>query len=155
MSKSPVLILLLAILCSCAEDRLYEAKNDFDNGSWHVDDQIQFEFDIESNAISYNLSLSLRHTLDYPFHNLYYQYQLIDQDENIVTERLVNLELFNPKSGRPIGSGIGVYRDLETLVEENLSFSTTGRYKISLKHYMRPEVLQGIISVGIKVKKNQ
>jgi gliding motility-associated lipoprotein GldH len=154
MKKNTLVFLLLPMLWSCVGDSFFEAKHDFDNGNWSVDEQIQFEFEVETNAIVYELYLSLRHTLDYPFHNLYFQYQLIDQDENILKERLVNLELFDSKTGRPIGSGIGVYRDLETRIEEGISLNNNGKYKVVVMHYMRPDVLQGIQSIGIKVSQN-
>ncbi|MCC5928028.1 MAG: gliding motility lipoprotein GldH [Cyclobacteriaceae bacterium] len=155
MNRCSLFFLLLPVLWSCAGDRLYEAKEDFDKGNWSVSQEVQFEFEIKSDEIAYDLHLSLRHDLDYPFHNLYFKYQLYDQDENVLKERLVNLDLFNPKTGSPIGSGIGIYRDLETLIEEGISFKSVGNYKVTLVHYMRPEILQGIHSIGIKLKENQ
>ncbi|MGF1635798.1 MAG: gliding motility lipoprotein GldH [Cyclobacteriaceae bacterium] len=146
-------LFFLIFVTGCDNQRLFEEKADFENMTWPIGAPATFEFDISDTDLSYNLYVSIRNSIDYPFHNLYLMHQLQDPEGAVISKSLNNIILFDPKTGRPEGKGVGTTRDLQKLLMSDQKFEKSGKYKIRLDQYMRPDVLLGVASVGIRVEK--
>jgi gliding motility-associated lipoprotein GldH len=61
--------------------------------------------------------------------------------------------LFNQKTGKPYGDGLGDIFDNRIAAPklQKYQFSRPGKYKWTLGHNMRPDPLQGMMSIGAEV----
>lgn len=134
------------ILTGCNGNRVFEKYEGFKTATWDVSDTVSFEVD---NLPSPSSTLvAIKYTKDYEFRNLYVRYFLKDSLGNTVETKLLDIPLFDSKTGKPLGDGYGsTFTKYDTLPLEN-TFST-----IQLLQYMRVEKLPGIETVGIKVLK--
>lgn len=143
---------LSIMLTSCDTNRVFEDYKDLEAGVWTKDQAISFDFQIEDTQLSYNIYANIRNASAYPYHNLYFQYTLKDSSGNVLKEELQNVNLFDPKTGEPYGSGLGDLFDHQPLVLEDYEFTASGQYTISFEQYMRRDTLPMILSVGTRVE---
>lgn len=145
------LFLLVLGIASCNTDRVFEEYQGMPELHWNVEDTVGFEIE----AIDANTSLpllGLRYNDTYEFHNLYVRYLLTDSVGKVVADSLVNIHLFDAKSGKPLGSGFGnVYTKFDTL--PNLGIPQGQKHQYRFIQYMRTEELKGIEAVGLKISR--
>jgi gliding motility-associated lipoprotein GldH len=70
-----------------------------------------------------------------------------------VEARLQELTLLDPKTGKPLGKGLGDIFDHQIVALPNYRFQKSGTYTIKLKQYMRQDPLPDVMSVGVRVEK--
>ncbi len=145
----------VAILFSCDSARVYEENKDFEGPYWPKNDVPEFTFKIEDTAKSYDISINVRNGFDYPFYNLYYEYDIKDSTGNTLQKDMLELILFDSKTGEPFGGGLGDLFDHQKPVIENYQFPQPGQYTISFTHFMRVDTLPLILSVGARVEKSE
>lgn len=146
-----LMVLLFSILLSCTEDRVYEANYDFNKSGWPIGEAATFNFEISDNSQYYRLIFNLRHDLVYPYRNIYVHYKLSDSTNSILDKALVNYQVFTPKEGKPLGSGISNIFTYQEVMIDSLLFPYVGKYELEMEQYMRTDSLAGIYSVGIKI----
>ena len=144
--------MLFFTLTACDSSRVYEDYNDLEEAFWHLDSAQSFSFEIIDTTRSYNLLATFRNASSYPFYNLYFQYTLEDSSGLILSQQLKEVELFDPKTGEPFGSGLGDLFDHSFAVEESYQFDSPGEYTLSFEQYMRRDTLPFILSVGARVE---
>lgn len=141
-------LLLSIILVSC-DNTTYENYYSFYNNGWHTDSAITLSYIILDTNKTYNLSLKIRHTVDYEFRNLFVF--LEDKNKDTVEIILAN------KNGKWLGEGISDVREFEYVFDNQRSFIRQGEYSIKLEQAMRygeeakREVLEHILDVGLIV----
>lgn len=145
----------MMIIFACGTDRVYEENIDFQNRVWPVDSVAAFSFRINDTTVDYNLYFNIRNTADYPFHNIYVQYNLQDSTGNVLREELVNKSLFAEKSGEPLGDGLGDIFSHQFPLVTGYKFPNSGLYRLKMQQYMRLDSLPGIVSLGAKVIKTE
>ena len=147
--------LFASLTSSCDSNRLFEVNNTFKNKHWESDSIQMFEFEIEEKTIAYNILFNIRNSSDFPYNNIYVKYSLEDTLNNIIEEQLVNYDLFDSKTGKPLGqSGIGDLFDHQFLLLDNYSFERSGKYIFKVQQYMRVDTLSGVLAAGFRVEKN-
>lgn len=149
-------LIVLTIFCSfasCDESRVFEENSDIENKIWIADSILNFDIDIQESKETYNLYINIRNSVSYPYENIYLTYYLKDTLGNQLESELVNFNLFDPKTGRPLGDGLGDIFDHQFLVLDNYKFQKPGRYVLQLQQYMRMDSLPEILSAGIRVDK--
>lgn len=145
--------LLLTIgLYSCDSSRIYEEFNEVDR-FWRTEETLSYEFEIEDAQVAYSVIAEFKNDLTYPYRNFYFNYRLLTSTDSVLKESLEQIQLFEPKSGKPYGSGIGDQYNNEMVLEENIQFPGTGNYQIDLKQFMRVDSLTGIQRVGVRIEK--
>ncbi|MEP5612649.1 MAG: gliding motility lipoprotein GldH [Cyclobacteriaceae bacterium] len=149
--KYYVMILLL-FLVACDSSRVYEDYDNMDEAFWHMDSVKKFTFEISDVEREYNLLATFRNSSTYPFYNIYFQYSITDSLDSVVVQQLTEADLFDPKTGQPIGSGLGDMFDHSVPLLENYVFSVPGVYNIKLQQQMRLDSLPFILSVGARVE---
>lgn len=142
-------------LYSCSGGILIDQSQDMSNGVWHVDSLATFDYSVQDTLQSYNISYLVRYAIDYPYYNLYVTYYLEDSSGNILSTQQQELILFDKKTGKPLGQGVGDLYDREIKIFENYQFDRAMQYQFKVKHYMRMQELPGILSFGLKVEKSQ
>ncbi|WP_258102574.1 gliding motility lipoprotein GldH [Marinoscillum sp. MHG1-6] len=146
------LIALLAVLFSCDPKRVYEENQEIVGEFWYVDSLKSFEFEVPDATSRYNLYANITQQSDYHFYNLYYRYYLRDSTGKELVSDLANIDLFHPKTGEPLGDGLGDLFDNRDKILSTYEFPYAGKYKISFQQYMRMDSLPGIKSVGARLE---
>jgi gliding motility-associated lipoprotein GldH len=140
---------LCCLLFSCDANRVYENYTDFEDGSWGLEEAVSFDI----RAIQPKSTIpvvSIRYTDTYEFHNLYVRFVQEDSTASVLQDTLVNIALFDSKSGRPKGKGFGNRHTVyDTLLGNGKVFPETTQ--ITIWQYMRKDRLEGIESVGVKL----
>lgn len=152
MNRSSIFAALFIISFSfsaCNFDSTFEEDIDFNEGTWHMDTLAVFEF--ESEKVEKNIEIKLRSNLDYPFYNLYLKLELIDSLGRRLQDTLLGFDLYDQKTGKPIGKGNSIYQ-LNAVALPNYEFPYEGKYEIRLAQYMRRATLPGILSAGIRIE---
>ncbi|NQZ75409.1 MAG: gliding motility lipoprotein GldH [Ekhidna sp.] len=147
-----ILLTIGMLLLACDSTRVYEDFNDMEEAFWHLDSVQRFDFKIVDADTKYNVKATFRNASSYPFYNLYFQYTLSDSLDIVLAQELKQVDLFDPKTGEPFGSGLGDLFDHSFILEENFSFDSPGTYSLSLEQYMRRDTLPFILSVGARVE---
>ena len=141
-------------LTSCDPHRLYEDNVEFKDRTWKVYEEPRFEFIIPDTSQRYNLYYNVRNSLDYPYARIFITYHLYDSTGKELSTKLVYHDLFDQKTGRPLGdSGLGDLYDHGFLLLNEHRFNYKGKYSVKLDQFMRQDTLKGVIAVGVRVEK--
>ncbi|GGZ41220.1 hypothetical protein GCM10007049_38220 [Echinicola pacifica] len=138
-------------MISCDQARLVEEYQSFEELSWPAEDTLSFMVPAIPNEGAL-ATLRVKYNEEYDYHNLYLRYILRDSTGSIQTNKLIYLKLFDPKSGKPLGSGYGnSFTVVDTL--PSLKATALQNSKMQFIQYMRSNALDGIESLGIKIEK--
>lgn len=153
-----IFLILFTGLYACDESRVYEKNKDIPEHAWHKDSTLLFDVQIKESGIPYNIYYNIRNAVSYPAQNLYLRIEVQDSSGNTLTSDLNNIELFDPKTGKPYGDGLGDIFDHQVKVLDHFIFPDSGAYEIMVQHRMREKImvdnrLPYIMSVGIRVEK--
>ena len=149
------LLFSLSFLFSCDSNRIYEDNLEFKDHAWKVTEEARFSFTIPDTARRYNLYYNVRNTLDYPYARIFITYHLYDSTGSELSRKLVFHDLFDQKTGRPLGdSGLGDLYDHRFPLLEHRRFSYRGKYSVKLDQFMRQDTLQGVVAVGVRVEED-
>ena len=151
-SKSTMALLLLWMLSlaitACNKGRVYESFQDLKALNWVVSDTVSFAVDSIDLGLDLNAIIGIRYNDKYEYNNLYLRYILRDSVERIVTDSLLNIHLFDPRTGQPLGQGFGNRRIKYDTLPGNLVIPDA---TFQFIQYMRKDSLAGIESVGLKI----
>ena len=147
-----ILLGLFFTVVSCDSKGVFEEKKDFPELYWIFNNPAEFEFEIIDVEKKYNLLFNIRNTAKYQYQNIYLQYYLEDSTGRLLSKELKNIQLFNSKTGIPIGKGIGDYYDIERIFLDDYSFPSKGKYNLRIDQFMRQDSLPEISSVGLRVE---
>jgi len=145
------IIFFTIFLSSCTEDRYFEKNQDFEDRVWNMDESAKFNFEIDSVELPYRIKLNIRNTMEYPYRNLYIQYNLEYQNEKL-TEKLHEIQLFEGKTGKPYGEPQSEIYSHQLLIQDSVYFPNKGSYTVILNQYMREKELKGMVSVGLRIE---
>lgn len=152
MQNLLILLVLALFHISCDSNRTSEQNIDI-KGYWKTDSIAKFNFVIEEPNEDYNVYFSLRNGVEFPHSNIYFKYSLMDSLGTIIESDLVNFQLFNAKTGYPLGNGIGDIFEHQYELLTKYQFETSGTYWLSFQQYMRYDSLPEIYSVGYRIEK--
>ncbi|MCR9251916.1 MAG: gliding motility lipoprotein GldH [bacterium] len=139
-------------ITSCGgPDKVFEDYSNIVKESWHQDSLVSFDINIDQVEQPLNLGVTLRYGLTYAYTNVYINYRVTKEDGTLVKSELEEVVLFDPKTGKPLGSGMSDVFDIESNFLESYNFPEAGKYAVSFQQYMRVEELPDIVSVGLKV----
>lgn len=148
--------ILLVFVCfiwvgsSCSGDRAYEEFHSFESVSWNEKDSVVFNLSELKERNGKNL-IAVRFTGSFPFSNFYVRVISKDSTGIILENKLINIPLFDSKTGKPKGIGFG---DTYTFYD-TLPFQVPANTdKLIYLQYMRNENIPGIEAIGFKVLKD-
>ncbi|WPR75815.1 gliding motility lipoprotein GldH [Algoriphagus sp. NG3] len=145
--KHCLFILLILVFQACSDGRVYEDFHNMPNHSWSVADSLVFELEDVQLINTPNL-IAVKFNEDYAFSNCYLRIISKDSSGVILDNKLVNIKLFDQKSGEPLGKGFGnSYTRYDTLP----FFFPQNTKSVTLLQYMRQDRLPGVEAVGIKI----
>jgi gliding motility-associated lipoprotein GldH len=144
-----LLFSLFLIGIGCSDDRIFEEFQEINSANWELKDTIRFDLN-KLNMANRKSLIAIRFNESYAFSNCYVKIISYDSTDNLLENRLINMPLFDSKSGEPLGKGVGnTYTKYDT-IPFALNPKTS---KLALLQYMRTDQLKGIESVGIKILK--
>jgi gliding motility-associated lipoprotein GldH len=142
-------IVSILVVSACTDGRIYENFHALPNQNWGIQDSLVFHFQDVELVNSPNL-IAVKFNEKYSFSNCYLRVISKDSLGMILDNKLVNMILFDPKSGEPLGDGFGNsytrYDTLPFLFDQQTK-------SVTLLQYMRQDQLPGIEAVGIKILK--
>jgi gliding motility-associated lipoprotein GldH len=142
-------LLLIFLAHACSSDRIFEDYQGMESLTWAVSDTVSFEFTPENNEKAVS-TIGIRYNDNYEFHNLYVRFLLKDSLGQPMVDSLLNINLFDVKTGKPLGDGFGnIFTKYDTLPMEQIYDNQ--HVKIQFIQYMRKEELEGIEAVGLKI----
>ncbi|MGM0944616.1 MAG: gliding motility lipoprotein GldH [Bacteroidota bacterium] len=145
--KILILVVISTLLLSCDGNRIYEDFVSVNQQSWAETDSLSFDLkglDLQEKKTL----LAIRYNENYNFSNCYIRIISKDSTGLILENKLLNIPLFDSKTGEPLGKGYGsTFTKYDTL-PFSLKSTTEG---LTLLQYMRVETLPGIEAAGIKV----
>ena len=147
---SAFLIILLALTFSCSQNRVYEKFYAIQEMEWAANDSLVFDLNELPSVVGKSL-IGLRYNERYTHSNCYIRLVFLDSVGKPLQSKLLNVPVFNSKTGQPMGKGFGsTYTKYDTL-----PFSLPAETKeLVVKQYMRQEKLVGIEAVGLKILKS-
>ncbi|WP_339044687.1 gliding motility lipoprotein GldH [Cardinium endosymbiont of Tipula unca] len=151
MKKKQFLVWLIAFfIFGCEDDHLIQKVFEFPRNAWDVEKKTFCEFNIVSPDQPYDLVLLVNSNAIYPYQNLYIRYCL--EGEEVSESAMIELQLFDKKTGKPLGYGWGDTKLYQFSLLSNYIFKKTGVYRFQLEHVMRQKVLLGIERVVFRIK---
>lgn len=134
---------------ACDKNRVFEEYQGMNELKWAISDTVSFEL-VPTTSDTVMSSIGVKYNDRFAFHNLYVRYLLKDSLGNHLQDSLINIFLFDPKTGKPLGDGYGnVFTLFDTL--PLLHLQQNQGLKVQLIQYMRKEQLEGIEAVGLKI----
>jgi gliding motility-associated lipoprotein GldH len=144
-------VLWATVVWACSNNRLYEGYKNFPAKQWLVDSAAVFKFDVTDESKSYTLNYGIRHTIGYPYYNIYLDYTLKDITGKVLITKRIDNNLLDPKTGEPYGKGIGDLYDHEFIASQDFKFPKKGTYLVELKQAMRLDTLPEVVAVELNV----
>jgi gliding motility-associated lipoprotein GldH len=153
MKKVIYFSLVWAILSACTGSSDIKEIRDFKGNEWEIAKKVTFTFKIADTLKTYNFNYLLRNSISYPYYNIYLNQSLVGPDGKVLSASMDEIILFNEKTGKPYGDGIGDIFDNRVAAPKltNFKLKKAGTYKWTISHNMRPDPLTGIMSLGIEV----
>lgn len=153
-----LLIFFVLGFSSCTDENIISEAAIAIENEWNRDNELVYEIDITDTISTYTVSAILQNTHDYQFCNLYLKYAVENDSNKMIASNFVELSLYSPTSGKPLGKEF-ILSDMQEgsyVLNYKLKFNELGKHKILLKHQMRDnQNLTGLKSVGVQVKKNE
>lgn len=150
MRKLLPLVCVLISLVACNQQQVYSEFHSVEQAGWHIDSLVKYTVDISDSTARYELVITLRHTTQYPYQNIWL---FVDKSfGNTLLQRDTVEGMMADNYGRWLGKGIMRYT-LPLLYDDACWFPCSGEYTFSIQQGMRTECLQGISDVGLQVVK--
>ena len=144
-------VFIVAILFSC-NNVTHEEYYSFNNKGWGSDSIVKFQYFISDTTKTYDMSLKIRHTIDYDFQNLFIFLGSKTND---------TIEVFlSNKKGEWLGRGVSDIREVEYVFQREKRFLKSGEHYLKVEQAMRYgdleriENLQHILDIGLIISEN-
>ncbi len=147
------LLLSLCIPFACKKDAGLTVFHSFPDRAWNRFEKQTFDFLIENTSATYDMTLILRHTDDYPFENLY-MHVIMEMPGG--EERIGEYD-FNVKGpGEEFLSRVskGGYREITFSLHKGLRFAETGICRVEMENLIPKIEIPGIIALGISLQRS-
>ncbi|EAZ79601.1 gliding motility lipoprotein GldH [Algoriphagus machipongonensis] len=144
-----LILLAMMVFASCTEDRVFEEFKPISNKSWGIADSLNFNL-TEVEELTNQSLIAFRFNEEYAYSNCYVRLISRDSLGVILDNQLVNVPLFDSKTGEPMGDGFGSSYTYYDSLPFQLNPKTK---KVTLLQYMRENELTGIEAVGLKILK--
>ncbi|MDP1623901.1 MAG: gliding motility lipoprotein GldH [Bacteroidales bacterium] len=146
-----LLFLLVMVMISCDQNRVIDENIALEKATWNVNNKLQFDVAISDLLLRYNVYLNVRNGPEYPFSNLFLFMNTIFPNGHISCDT-IELTLAD-YDGRWLGSGMGSVKFSRFLLQKDVRFKQTGKYRFILEQAMRVNELNGIHDIGLRIEK--
>lgn len=134
-----IISLSFLILISCGSNS-FKDYHSFTNNCWNTDSIISLKIPIIDTTKKYDLSLRIRHTVNYEFQNLF----LFLDHTNRDTVEIILAD----KNGKWLGKGVSDLREFDFLLEKGKYFPKNEKDILLIEQAMRYGPLEKIIDLN-------
>ncbi len=145
------LFALITLFSSCEEEFIINETYSFSSNGWPMTQKVIFPFEIKDASKAFDLSISIRQSNDYPFHNFYFLTKIMDSKGQIIKQGLAEAFFYDPKTGKSIGKSAGSIIGHKYVILKNITFPKNEKYIVQLEQYMRKDTIAGIVSIGASI----
>lgn len=146
------LIFLLMAASSCVKIDEFEKTEMIQGQKWYYKEVPSFTFSISDTTARYNVYITLRHTDQYNYNNIWLKLGVKSPADSTVYQN-VNLILAEDAKGWE-GSGMNDIFEVRKLISKGpVSFPRSGEYIFTIAQIMRENPLENIMNVGLRVEK--
>lgn len=145
------LLVIILFFSACRTIDLYEQNTRYPDHQWDSKKINIYEFNITDTQSNYNIFFVIRHHNAYHYKNIWLQIDTQSPDDSLST-KAINLNLADDQKGW-LGSGMDDIFDQRIPIYASPVKLKMGKYQFKLKHTMREDPLQNILSTGIRVEK--
>ena len=150
-----ILLLIISSLHSCSSFEKKICIRNLKNNEWQKDSLLKFKFNLNQPTNKFNFLYQVQYLPSYSFQNIWLKYTLKDPDGHDLIQSKDNLFLFEPNTGKPLGDQSKNRNYALAYFRKNVELTKSGIYTIDIQHYMRPNILTGIESIGIVVEESE
>ena len=141
----------LLTLSACKQTELYERLEPVPGGQWKSSFTPSFTFNISDTLVAYNVYVTVRHTNDYAYNNIWLQSGLQLPGDTLLTQKL-DVKLAGPDGW--LGTGMDdIFETRIPVTKQPQRFPHTGPVTFTLQQIMRQDPLPGILQIGMRVEK--
>lgn len=145
-------LLFTIILTSCGDNKSYIVKetNEFENTIWNKADTLTFKANIADTTKRYNLGMTLKHSKDYTYQNIYLMIHTTFPDGNRFSKQ-VNIDIAD-KTGKWYSDCSGSSCEVAIDIQREAIFNQAGEYTFTVEQYTRDEALGNIQSLAFHIE---
>jgi len=136
-------------MVSCDVHTLYDQQVTLPVNGWLKNEAVKFDLDISDTITPYHFELTLRHTTNYRYSNLYI-FLTTRFPEGKMSRDTIELVLADP-TGQWVGKGWGNLRDDDITLKSPLFFPQKGHYQFLVQQAMRTDTLNEITHLGLRL----
>ncbi|UII81489.1 gliding motility lipoprotein GldH [Flagellimonas sp. CMM7] len=158
-NKFLIVLVFSLSLASCNNNLTFSDYKAMENGSWRIDNPVNFEFSNLDSIQTHNMFINIRNDNTFQFNNLFLITELEYPNGNTLKDTL-EFKMAEP-NGEWLGKGLGSIKENKLWFQEKVVFSDSGVYRVSISHAMRKNgdvdgiyVLDGITDVGLEIEKS-
>jgi gliding motility-associated lipoprotein GldH len=141
------------LLTACKQNELYERMEPVPGGEWKSNFQPSFTFNISDTTALYNVYITVRHTNNFPYNNLWVESSLQLPGDTLLKQKL-DLQLASPEGW--VGMGMDdIFEARIKVTPRPSSFPRNGPVTFTLKQIMRQDPLPGVLQVGMRIEKDR
>ena len=144
-----ILIITSCLLVFSCGTSMYDKMKPISGEVWNMNNPVKFDIDIQDTKSPYDFYITLRHSNDYKYSNLYLFVSTTTPKDSTKQDTLQFI--LADEQGNWLGNGNGSYKSYEFLTGKSYVFVDPGLYSFEFRHAMRDTVLQGISDIGIRI----
>jgi gliding motility-associated lipoprotein GldH len=145
-------VFFIVTLAACGPKVIFDEHKDIST-PWKYQDAIQYNYEIVDTSLAYDLSLIVKHAIDFSYENLYIKTTTTFPDGKMVLNP-VSLQLSDP-SGNWIGDCNSQSCKTNIEIFSGAHFKNAGKYGLSIEQFSRDEQLSGIQGFQLKITEHQ
>ena len=146
------ILLAICLLTACKQSTVYYHNEDTPESGWEKNDLLTFAVDRLDADATYQEELAMRISNKYPFMRLTLIVKQTVYPAGTTMTDTLDCNLIDER-GNAIGQGVSQYQYLFPL--KTLQLHRGDSLHFSVRHDMKREILPGITSVGIRIKKEK
>ncbi len=150
LSRLMPAVFLAVLLSACGPEYIVDESKDIPGGLWTYADSIRFEAEIPDTSRIYNLWLSLDHSPEFEWQNLYVRIHTLFPDGKRLSTPL-SLELAN-QGGEWQGKCGAKRCQFRIPIQEGAYFQIPGRYALTIEQYMRQSPVGGVERLRFQIE---
>lgn len=137
----------LLLFSACSSGVVYESKVTFDANGWHKDSIAFFDVPITDTASVYTIGLTLDHSKNYAYSNLWLFLSIENQEDAAVCD---TVEFF---VARPNGNWLGSKKkggfEVSAYYKQGVKMMQPGIYRFGIQQGMREPLLKEVTSIEL------
>jgi gliding motility-associated lipoprotein GldH len=139
------------LFSACKQAALYERLKNIPKAEWENGEKLEFAIEIPDTTQSYYLIVTIRHTHQYAYRNVWVKLGLQQPGTDSITYRDFDLPLANNEQWLGVGMD-DVYERRIRLFGKPVRFTSTGTARFTLQQIMRDNPLKHVLQAGIRVE---